>query len=157
MGKAGRPKGSKDSVKRSYTMSPAAIDQRQKLPQTANKIFENIVTANAGELNEEQKKELIDYKMQIWRNLGTPTYFMSEKIAETEMLMKLKMMQGNEVDYKEVQGYLKLLLDWTKELNKYTQVSADKKIDVVRGLDALDGMTIDVEVKEDEKSEEIKR
>lgn len=137
-----------------YTLSPRAHDQRLKAGFARNKIFDDIIAANTPDLTDEKRKELMSIKMNIWNQLSTPMLFVANEIAELKTWIAIKQMRGEELSVREIQGYMKLLLEYVKEYNRANVASADKKIDVITKLDQLDGIKV-VDVQMEEKENDV--
>jgi len=125
----GRPKGAKN--KNGYKMTPAALHQRTVAPLKhgeTSKVMQEII--NREELSPEQKEVLAEEKLRLWKKMQTPALMLMDEFVELKTLINAKLMNGNiDITDKSYQALAKLLLELTKETNRLTQVSADKKME----------------------------
>ena len=127
----GRPKGVKDSKPRGYTLSPAAYHQRTVANLKhggSSRVMQQIIKRE--ELTPEQTEILAEEKMSLWKRMQTPALMLMDEYVELKNVINAKLMSGTmDVTDKEYQALAKILLDLTKETNRLTQVSADKKME----------------------------
>lgn len=125
-----RPKGSTN--KNGYKMTPAAYNQRVAAPMKHGErsaVMKSIVD-NFG-LSEEKKRVLEDQQIQLWKDMSTPAMLLMKEYSFFRTMIDAKMLAGADPTDKDIISSMKLLLDISKEVNRLTQVSADKKVDVL--------------------------
>ena len=159
----GRPVGSKDSYKRDYTMSPDAWHQRvsawMRTPQgsSSSYIMDNVV--KRFELSAEETEALADEKIRLWKKLGTPALFIADEFINLRTYMNAKLMKGLDPTSKEFERMSRLFLDFMKEYNRLTQVSAKDQLEVFTKNFASEKndfeYVVEVEKNESEPSEEV--
>ena len=126
---AGRPK-LKEGEKGKYTMSKSAHVQRKNASTfVRDNIFKEIVKRQEGMTPELQEK-LEDHKLRIWKSFDNPSMMLVSEYADFKALLALKQLQAKDPTNKDIRECMKLLLDIAKEVNRLTQVSADKKAEV---------------------------
>lgn len=144
-----RPKGSKN--KKKYAMSPEAYMVRcyaNLKDGTHSKVWKEIIERedDSGKFAEEFKK----YKLEAWKKLGTPLMFLAEEVTNMKAYYEMLLMNGK-LRPKDFLNYQKVLLEFIKEFNKYTLVSADTKAGVLKALvdeeKEFDVPVVDVPVK----------
>jgi len=127
----GRPKGSKSG----YTLSPEARVQRQLAPLKHGKYSQVMSKV----IKENDKKDVFDgelekYKLEAWRKLAAnPAMFLAERLVTMEAFVNSKLANGD-IDDETFIKYQRLLLDFAKEVNKYSQVSADTKANIIKTI-----------------------
>lgn len=146
----GRPKGRKN--KKKYTMSPSAYLVRcyaNLKDGTHSKVWKEII-----EKEDESgliAKELKKYKLEAWKKLGTPLMFLAEEVTNMKAYFEMLLVNGK-LDPDYFLKYQRVLLEFLKEFNKYTLVSADAKAGVLKALidedKEFDVPVVDVKVKE---------
>ena len=155
---AGRPKGSKDSYKRNYTVTPAALEQKRVNMANINGksyIIDKVI--QDANLSDEQQLVLKEERTQLWKKLSSPVLLLTDEYAEIKTLINLKRVKGEDVLSKDILSASKLLLEIAKEVNRLTQVSADKKLDVYAKSWNKDTEDIVINVsKEDDNRQEVR-
>ena len=126
----GRPKGSRN--KNGYKLSPEAYIQRCHAPLkdgTHSKVWKEIIEMDddSGEWSELFKQ----YKLEAWKKLGSPLMFIAEEVANMKAYFDMLMYNGK-LNKETFLKYQKVLLEFVKEINKYTQVSADTMVNVMK-------------------------
>ena len=141
----GRKKGSKNLD--GYKMSPAAVEQRRQQMYKLNGksfIIEQAITDS--KLSKEQKDSIRLERLDMWKKLSSPVLLLTDQYAEIKTLIDIKRLEDGEYLGKDILSATKILLDISKEINRLTQVSADKKIDLIsKNFNADDDLTFDVE------------
>jgi len=146
MAKAGRPKGTTGTK---YTMSPAAHAQRMDAsPMVRDQMFKEIIQRQEG-MTPELQKQLEARKLQIWKQFNTPALMLIDEYARFKTLVEMKQLQSKDPTNKEIRECLRLLLDISKEVNRLSTVSADKKFEAMtKSFSRSDEIVVDVEVEE---------
>lgn len=146
-----RPKGVPN--KNGYTMSNMALDQRRQNALKINGksyIIDNAIKDSS--LTSDQKEAIQFERKEIWRKLSSPAILLADEYAELKTLINIKRMESGEYLSKDLLSASKVLLDISKEINRLTQVSADKKIDLIsKNFNAEDELTFDVDIGEDDE------
>ena len=92
----GRPKGSKDSYKRDYTVTPAAYNQKtSNLANIHGKSFIIDKVIQDSSLSDQEKEMLREERLSLWRKLSSPVLLLTDKYAELDTLIKLKRLRVN--------------------------------------------------------------
>jgi len=126
----GRPKGSKDKKQRGYTMSAEAWHHRVCAPLrsgNSSKIMD-AVFENLG-VPDDKRELLIERKMDIWKRFQTPVLMLVEEYTNLKVAYEAKLLVGSDPSSKELLNMTKVLLEISKEINRLTQVSANKKFE----------------------------
>lgn len=124
----GRPAGAKN--KNGYKMSSAALHQRTVAPLkdgARSVVMQEVV--NKMELTPEQTEMLAEERLRTWKRLNTPALFIADQFIDIKTVVDAKLMQGMDPTSKDYREMMKLMLEFTKEYNKLTQVTADKKME----------------------------
>ena len=128
-----RHKGDMDKKPRvGYTMSPSAYNQRAVNAANIHgksAIIDKVID-NSEDLSPENKILLKEERTRLWRKLSAPVLLLTDQYSEIKTLINLKRLEGKDVLGKDLMTASKLLLEISKEINRLTQVSADKKMDV---------------------------
>lgn len=127
--KKGRPKGAKN--KNGYNLSPAAYHQRTVANLkhgNDSAMFNKIIKKQIGD-DEELQKEADDFRLALWKKFDTPSILLMDEYTNFRTLVAIKQMKAEDPTNKEIRECLKLLLDISKENNRLTTVSADKKME----------------------------
>ncbi len=151
-----RPKGVKNT--KPYTMSPEAYLVRcyANLKDGSNsKVWKQIIESedSKGVLADELKK----YKLEAWKQLGTPLMFLANEVVNMKAYYEMLLANGK-LSPDDFLKYQKVLLEFLKEFNKYTLVSADTKAGVLKATvseeQELDVPVVDVEAKPDKNEKD---
>jgi len=127
--KAGRPKGAPN--KKPYPMTSAAYHQRSIAALKHGKkstIFNQIIKQQEG-LNDAQQKALEEFRLDLWKKFDTPSLMLMDEYATFRTLVAAKQLSTTDATSKDIRECLRLLLDISKEINRLSTVSADKKFD----------------------------
>ena len=137
-------------------MSPQAYHQRCVAPLKDGKqslIVQEII--NKLDLPPEQQKLLSDEKMLIWKRFQTPALMLMDEYANFKTLVNAKMLKGVDPTGKDIRDCLKLLLDISKEINRLSTVSADKKFEAFsKSFGGEKEIVIEVETEDDKLQQE---
>ena len=132
-------------------MSSDAIDVRRQaaLNRTGKSYIIDKAIQDSG-LSESQKEALAAERKELWRKLSSPALLLTDEYAEIKTLINIKRLQGGDYLSKDLITASKLLLDISKEINRLTQVSADKKVDLLsRNFNGDDDIVFDINIEED--------
>jgi len=144
----GRPPGVKN--KEGYSMTPSAYHQRSVAALKTGRhsaIMQNIVEQM--ELTPEQTELLSAERLNAWKRLSTPALFIADQFIDIKTVVDAKLMKGMDPAGKDYREMMKLMLEFTKEYNKLTQVSADKKMEAFsRSFSTTDDLVFDVAVED---------
>ncbi len=146
-----RPKGSKN--KDGYTMSAKAYHQRVMAPMKHGEnsaLYQAIIERK--DLSPEHKEILANEKIRIWKKFDTPAVMLMDEYAQFKTMMNVKMLEGEDPTSKDMRECMKLLLDISKEINRLTHVSADKKMEIF-GKSFSRSNEIEIEIKGETKDE----
>lgn len=72
---------------------------------------------------------LEEEKLATWKKFQTPALMLMDEYINFKALVNAKQLQGEDPTGKEIRECLKLLLDISKEVNRLTAVSANKKFE----------------------------
>jgi len=125
----GRPLGSKNV--NGYNLTPAAYDARINNPMkhgNDSKLFSEIIKRQ--ELTGPEQEILIEEKINIWKRFNSPVLMLMDEYSQYKTLINSKLLKGEDPTGRDIRESLKFLLDISKEVNRLTQVSADKKADI---------------------------
>lgn len=142
----GKPPGPN---KNGYTVTPEAYHQRvannvQRFGYKTSKIYKEIMDKQG--LTPDQMKKLEENSLAFWKEMQTPALMLAKQLDEYKTFLYAKMMQGMDPTSKDVREWGKLMLELTKEINRLTQVSADKKMDVMsKSMSRAEDIIIDLE------------
>jgi hypothetical protein len=143
--KAGRQIG---STGRGYKQSPATYHQRCIAPLRTGEyssVMNNIIKKQG--LTEEETKVLSEERQNIWKKMQTPAIMLMDEYVDLKTLISMKRVQGNDILGKEVLKATELLLSISKEINRLTTVSADKKMEVfAKSWNGEEDLTIDIDM-----------
>ena len=145
----GRPPGSKNID--GYKMSPSAIEQRRVNAANINGKSYIVDRVTEGmELSEEDKTFLKEERVRLWKKLSSPVLLLADEYAELKSYINLKRIKDKDILGRDVLAASKILLEIAKEVNRLTQVSADKKLDVYSKSWNKESEDIVINVSEDE-------
>lgn len=107
---------------------------------------------NQLELTPEHTQLLAEERLRVWKQLDTPSLFLANQFVDVKTLIDAKLLSGLQPGSKEYIELMKLLLEFNKEYNRLTQVSADKKAEAfARSFSRSDDVVIDISEKKDDK------
>jgi len=122
-----------EKKKRKYTMSPKAKAQRELAPLKhgrTSKVWQDIIDKE--DETGKWKDEFMKYKLEVWKQLAvSPLMYLAEEVSNVKAYIMM-LLQNNKIDHKQYMQYTRLLLDFVKELNKYKEVTADTKANVMK-------------------------
>lgn len=148
--KMGRPLGKKSG----YTVTPAAYHQRSvaamKTGETSA-IMQQIIGKE--ELTPEQTELLAQERLSLWKKMQTPAIMLMDEYIDLKTMINAKLINGKmDISHKEYTALAKLLLDISKEVNRLTQVSADKKMEVFdKGWSGDDVVDVEFDLEDDDE------
>jgi len=125
--KVGRPVGSRSG----YTVSPSAWHQRVVNNHNrfgGGRVYREVVKGLG--LSGEHEVLLEEERLACWKRFQTPALMLMDEYVNLKGLVHAKLLAGADPTGKDLIAMSKLLLDISKELNRLTSVSADKKFEV---------------------------
>jgi len=119
--------------KRRYTMSPKAKAQRELAPLKhgrTSKVWREIIDKE--DETGKWKDEFMKYKLEVWKQLAvSPLMYLAEEVSNVKAYIMM-LLQNGKITHEDYMKYTRLLLDFVKELNKYKEVTADTKANVMK-------------------------